>query len=274
MASNTPTTAPASPLAFMTKLNQDIYLFRPDSAAPPAAAGAPQLILLTSWMGARDAHIAKYLAPYRALALQGRAGHPRSPNPPVHLPPLSPPSSSPSPSPSPSSSDTPQLLIHLFSNGGSTTLAHLRTLTPLPSHTLVYDSAPGQFTYTGSFAALTAGLSGWTRAAFAPLVHAFCAWYWLVHNVFARGAGGPFAAVAAAHNEREGRARAEVRRAYVYSEEDKLVDWRDVERHAADAKSGGFVVRVEKFAGSAHVAHARRDEGRYWGVVRETWEGW
>lgn len=68
----------------------------------------------------------------------------------------------------------------------------------------------------------------------------------------------------------------ETRRCYIYSEEDELVDWRDVEDHARDAEEKGFVVRREKVVGSGHCAHARGEGGkRYWETVRETWEaGW
>ena len=52
------------------------------------------------------------------------------------------------------------------------------------------------------------------------------------------------------------------------------MDYRHVEQHAEAARERGFEVRMEKFVGTEHVQHARGEtEGRYWGVVRETWEG-
>ncbi|KAA8630641.1 hypothetical protein SMACR_08719 [Sordaria macrospora] len=72
MASTTKAvTKDGGPLSFMTRLSQHVYLYRPSptsitttttttsSKRPP-----PKLILLFSWMGARDPHIAKYLTPY------------------------------------------------------------------------------------------------------------------------------------------------------------------------------------------------------------------
>lgn len=41
----------------------------------------------------------------------------------------------------------------------------------------------------------------------------------------------------------------ETGRMYVYSDENKLVDWRCVERHAAAARKWGFEVRIEKLNG-------------------------
>ena len=48
--------------------------------------------------------------------------------------------------------------------------------------------------------------------------------------------------------------------------------WRDVEDHADDAEARGWVVRREEFGGSMHVAHARVDEGRYWGIVKAVFD--
>lgn len=76
-------------------------------------------------------------------------------------------------------------------------------------------------------------------------------------------------------------------RAYIYSEEDKLIPWRDVETHAAEAEGGlrggsssseekgageqQERVKLEKFMGSGHVAHAMADAERYWRIVTGAW---
>ena len=64
----------------------------------------------------------------------------------------------------------------------------------------------------------------------------------------------------------------EVRRCYIYSDEDPMVDFHDVELHASEAARRGFTVQSEKFHGSGHCAHVRVGSGaRYWDVVRNTW---
>ncbi|GAB1312606.1 Transmembrane protein 53 [Madurella fahalii] len=296
MASNAPAAA-AAPLSFMTKLSPSVYLYRPAATSTSSSAKpAPKLILLATWMGAREPHIAKYILQYQALypsssilLVRSEPRHfmrPRS-APAEHAPALPVlratfPDNNLSPPPPPSSSSSsatkpaPQLLIHAFSNGGCTTLQHLRRAlgasTALPPYAIVLDSCPGQFAYRASYLAFTAGLVGFARLLVAPLVHAMCASYWLWHEVLGRGRTGPIARMAFALNESGHRAR-EVRRTYVYSEADRLVGWRDVERHAEEARRKGFAVRTEKFERSEHVAHARTDGERYWRVVRETWEG-
>lgn len=61
-------------------------------------------------------------------------------------------------------------------------------------------------------------------------------------------------------------------RVYMYSAKDELVNAEDVEDHVADLRALGINARLEKFEGSAHVAHMRTEPERYWGIVRETWE--
>jgi hypothetical protein len=150
----------------------------------------------------------------------------------------------------------------------------LRIALSLPPHTVVFDSAPPQFHYWGSYLATVGGMTATMRRWLSPFVHMLCAWFWFQDRILDRRSGGPLARVAAVHNEREGRAKAEVRRSYIYSETDALVRWRDVEWHAKQAEDRGFDVRLEKFDKTLHVAHVRGDEDRYWRVARETWEGW
>ena len=67
--------------------------------------------------------------------------------------------------------------------------------------------------------------------------------------------------------------RREAGRCYIYLKEDEILWWRDVEGHADEAEARGWKVRRERFEGSRHVAHVRLDEGRYWRIVCEVWDG-
>jgi hypothetical protein len=60
-------------------------------------------------------------------------------------------------------------------------------------------------------------------------------------------------------------------RLYVYSKEDKMVDFNHVEEHLAEVKRRGFVVKTELFEGTGHVNHARSDPARYWGAMGFLW---
>lgn len=62
------------------------------------------------------------------------------------------------------------------------------------------------------------------------------------------------------------------RRCYLYSEDDELIGWRDVEEHAASAVGKGWEVETNKFKGSSHVEHARVNAEGYWAAVKRTWD--
>ena len=270
-------------------------------------------------MGAREPHIAKYVFQYRALyptspillvrseprhfirprGAPRELGEPAVPVVRSVFPELgnpSPPLPNGKSSPETEEEEDPVLLLHAFSNGGVSSLQTLRrallsssttpgSLLPLPRYALILDSCPGQFHYRSGYLAFTAGLSGPALWFIAPLMHALCAWNWLLHVLIGKGRTGPLAVLARGLNypggdgspsDWEARKRhreREVRRTYVYSMEDKLVGGKDVEAHAEEAEGQGFRVRRERFVGSEHVAHARRDPARYWGVVKATWEG-
>ncbi|KAK3320425.1 hypothetical protein B0T19DRAFT_429601 [Cercophora scortea] len=303
MASNGPPPPPANPLSIMTALSPSVSIYQPTTAAATTTTTttttttSPKLIILATWMGARDAHIAKYLLPYTSLYptsailllrsslrdfLFPRSGTSTLAAAVPYIQTIFPPSSSSQTSTTTTTTTTtnPELHIHVFSNGGSLTLHTLTTLLlhspssssfKFPSHTLVFDSAPSQYSYARSLIAVAAPLTPTQRLVFAPLVHLLCTYLMLLNLA----AGDGFAKVAAAHNDTAGRAGSEVRRTYVYSEEDALVDFRDVEQHAEEARGRGLRVKLVKVVGTAHVAHARGEEGgrRYWEVVKACWRG-
>ncbi|KAL3494362.1 hypothetical protein BJX62DRAFT_223339 [Aspergillus germanicus] len=63
------------------------------------------------------------------------------------------------------------------------------------------------------------------------------------------------------------------RRLYVYSVEDEMVRWEDVERHMEEGRGREYLVHGEKFERGAHCALVMLDEERYWGSVQRAWEG-
>lgn len=176
------------------------------------------------------------------------------------------------------------MLIHVWSNGGSNSLYTLRRLCPsFPPYKLIMDSCPGQFHYRATYTAFSLTIPyPWLRRLLSPILHALCMWFWIrlrlpflsaiFGSAWGRGKGGPLRVSADSHNEVE-LLEKDRGRTYIYSEEDALVPSDDVEKHAAQAMDRGFDVRLEKFVGSQHVAHAKTEPGRYWRLVREAWFG-
>ncbi|WOO79054.1 uncharacterized protein LOC62_02G002591 [Vanrija pseudolonga] len=322
------TTTPPHPLGFLSRLSRSVYLYKPDAVAAKASSKHPRLILLATWMGAQDVHIAKYLTPYRIaypaspivvirtelsdfmvpgrrternrqfariipvlrdafpeLAVGGVVPAPQDETDASSI------SSSVSTSDiadseisgvlvkPPPRAPRAELLIHVWSNGGGSALAALRGVlkkaqVTLPRYSLVLDSTPGQFHYRSTFTAFALSFPPWLRRILSPFLHAMVAWFWLRQNISRvfGGPGGPLRTAAASHNTPIARA-SEVRRAYIYSDADKLIHAADVEAHAREAEALGFTVRRENFGKSAHVAHMKADPERYWRIARETFEG-
>ncbi|KAK1506034.1 hypothetical protein CTAM01_03369 [Colletotrichum tamarilloi] len=286
MASNQPTGA-AGPLPAMQELSPTTFLYDPPSSVPDP--NSPKLVAIFSWMSAQDVHIAKYTSRYMAMYPSASILLVKCPF--IHtlsnriskrqIKPAVPVIRSVADSvPPPASSETgagqraPQLLFHVFSNGGATNLAKFLELyadadragrLELPPHVTLYDSCPGGFHWMRSYRAISASMP----RVLAPLAHVFIGWFWLFHVPFGRV--GFFGKMWAALRQKS-LLGSERRRAYLYSKEDEMIYWGDVERHADESAEVGFKVRKERFDGSQHVAHAKLDSSRYWGLVKDVWD--
>lgn len=64
----------------------------------------------------------------------------------------------------------------------------------------------------------------------------------------------------------------QAKRLYIYGEADRVVGWRDVERHAEDARRNGWGVKMLNEAESPHVQHIMLDKKRYWECVEDLWQ--
>lgn len=279
----------ARPLSFMETLDPLVSFYRPSealiSSSSRSADHQPELIILASWSGAKDAHIAKYIVKYQALYPAAQILLLRSTMNHIIRPSLIGPSMKHAAFvvrtafQTPVSSSSPPLLIHMFSNGGSSSIANLyeqyaamagpNDYKSLPSHVTVFDSCPGVYTIPGAVAFVSVGLSSFQKLMAAPILYSWAAiWSALIALGLLHDSLGDWGKT---HNDTGN--MAEVRRVYIYSPIDALVDYEAVEAHAADAKTKGFSAALEKFEGSAHVSHLRKDESRYWEIVRRIMEG-
>ncbi|TFA97606.1 hypothetical protein CCMA1212_006131 [Trichoderma ghanense] len=265
--------------------NKDII---PQGATP--TNGHPELILVLSWMGARDVHIAKYIAQHRALFPSSPILLVRSPASHVFWPSLArkhiPPAirilkafAEPETTAAPSSGARPRVLLHILSNGGVSTAARIRELLRkelgrdaagnrlvIPRYALCLDSCPGNFVWQSTHRALLQSLPRWTS----PLVHMVIAIAWLIYKLRLTR---PAQNLNAEALRRQSLLPRETRRTYLYGTADAVISWQHVEDHARRAESSGFKVRKERFEGGEHVSLVRKESQRYWQAVKETWEG-
>lgn len=286
----------------MTQLSPSVFLYRPAPSLIGTVPSSPNLILIASWMDARDVHIYKYVARYQThyptaciLLVKSFFRYYFSPGSArrdlAHAVDVIRDVVGNSAVTSLSINDKPAMLVHVFSNGGSCMLYYLynlyaetataspapvthndnpRTASLLPPHVTIFDSAPGRWSYSGFTGAVLASLPvGWARTLAFPLVHLLGVWWVIKYRMLKVPEETHVWGLA--HNDpalvREGC------RAYIYSEADGFVDYRHVEEHANQAEINGYrIVHRDKFPHSRHVTHAHSDPNRYWFVVRNTWE--
>ena len=258
----------------MDKLGPYVSVYRPSSTPSPKD---PNLIIIASWTNAQDVHIAKYIAKYRSLYPDSQILLVKSVTKLLTNKKLIDAAVSPAVPVIRAADKDVGLLVHMFSNGGSSSIATLYDVyattaangqdTLLPVHVTLMDSVPGHVTVSGIVAFLRAGMSKMQRLIFTPLLYVLAVYSVLcielgIYKDFMKGHR-------TAHNDKS--RNQEVRRAYIYSETDELVQHKHLEAHASEAESKGYVVEKYKFDGTAHVAHVRGGEDRYWRIVTDTW---
>ncbi|KAI0543494.1 hypothetical protein F4679DRAFT_568513 [Xylaria curta] len=302
MATTTSQPPATGGLSFMQALSPRVYLLRPspDKVIREHIGNDPALIIILGWMNAADGPLAKYVRQHQALFptsaillitctfagmtlpwLGLREARIAAPAARAILEQDEEAQKSQPNRDAPASS--PRLLIHAFSNAGSTMLYHLYTVyattdtsssssskaTVLPLHTTIFDSTPAAFTYQTLVRGILDGAPSAMRFAILPIAYLYVALVWVVVTVL-RVPDHIGDLAPRAHND-PARVR-ESCRVYIYGPTDRITPAKGVERHADEAEARGFRVRREVFNGSGHVAHARKHADRYWRVVRQNWE--
>lgn len=181
-----------------------------------------------------------------------------------------------------------RVLLHCLSNGGAINLVgfsqayQAETKTFLPHVLLVTDSTPGGDKFSGE-------LMNWARGVTGGMIAHLPFKYmprWLVLGlavvwcVITIGVPTIFGVTNVATRCRRsmndpvlmGTAKDGGERIYLYGDADEVIGPHGVESHARESEALGWRVRLEKFEGSAHVAHARTHPEQYWGAVTGAWE--
>ncbi|KAI0598755.1 hypothetical protein F4775DRAFT_554213 [Biscogniauxia sp. FL1348] len=270
------------------QMSARVFLYRPEEDyVKPQGGPAPKLIIIAPWLGAKDEHIAKYILQYhdiypssivllvksRKLGMFATFANLLVRPAVDHL------SYAIAKERLSNSPTKPEILVHVFSNGGSITMQTIYskfrrdTGQAFPLHAAVYDSCPGLYVFHTTYRAFLTGFSsGIRRVIAAPFLaivlifmtiwHAWPLKYLTGDNILT--------ITSKVHND-PGLVK-QTSRSYIYGKADTMVDWRHVEAHAQTAVQKGFDVRKEVFDQSPHVEHARRDGNRYWKIFAETWE--
>jgi hypothetical protein len=270
-----------SPFVGFNQLAISTWYFEPaDSKINGAtkSTAQPDLIILSTWMGASPRHILKYTNTYRKLystapllvltnnmrdiIVKTSKEHKRNLSAAISVI-----------RGAHQSNPEGNILLHLFSNGGAHHAAQLakfyrqRYGTPLPVTGIALDSAPGRATYGRSIAAMSIGLPRFIlfRLIGLLILHIICIGMWIKHHIFKREN-----VITRVRRELNDPAFFPIgaKKIFLYSPLDAMVGWEDVERNAKEAEQAGYSVQMVKFDESKHVGHIMEDPERYWGAVR------
>ncbi|KAF2837910.1 hypothetical protein M501DRAFT_914936, partial [Patellaria atrata CBS 101060] len=254
---------------------------------PPDAPSSPSLIILATWADAASKHIAKYISYYHTTYPSARILLLRSDLLELLNNMLLRSDTSAYASVSPAVNiikDTVTvkpdagILLHLFSNGGALKTCLLasayrtRFQDPLPVDATVLDSSPGSGEFWATADAMLLSLPQ-SLVIYYPLVALVYLLLSLLSFLgWARNRENPVVLMRKQlfHDTMFPRWKP---RLYCYSVADPMVEWIDVELHAAEGKLKKWGSRLEKFERSGHANHIgpEGDKERYWGAVKDIW---
>ncbi|KAK3984217.1 hypothetical protein QBC44DRAFT_385919 [Cladorrhinum sp. PSN332] len=295
---------PSEPLLnSFTRLSKQVYIQTPSTFPPPpessSSSSDPTTIILYGWGDALPKHLTKYVAGFRTLYPSSRLILIFSPilkalyqtlesraetMIPVIEAIYGPGSYSNLTSAIKTHPVKEKILLQVMSNTGgmncAATLYAFRKATDgqhrLPYTLMICDSCPGSTEFLPN-------VGPWSRAmalgasSFLPFIpfvitQSLAAVFLACLHGFGWVVGATSAAeysVAAVNNPTLSDNSS--KRLYLYSKEDDIIHWEDIEAHAADARSKGWSVSAEIFEGTPHVGHMKTHSEKYWKAIDDAW---
>jgi hypothetical protein len=277
-------------------IGENIYLYEPPVQTSPDPA-SPSLVILCTWVGgSTPRRINKYLAQYRELfptsslllittsvadtafrllrwiranlkpardAINRIVGREIGQN-----------------TADPSTSQR-GILLHLFSHGGGNIASQLAlSMKGEPDHgalffsnlrTIILDCCPGDDTFERLYAATRVSVPQTPVAQFLGKTVMYPAL--AVVNGFQHA--GLVRAVKDLRDilNEPSTFGSMPRRLYIYSKEDVMVGWGEVQSHLQDAQNRGYAVGQVRFEQGPHCGLVMEDPTRYWDAVKKFWAG-
>ncbi|KAJ4165308.1 hypothetical protein LMH87_006945 [Akanthomyces muscarius] len=289
-----------SPLAPLRRIGDDVYFYEPVGPADADYQG-PSLVVLSTWLGGASAkNIGRYVAGHRKLFRDAAVLLVTARLSEITVTPFARMHSRLQPArdilvryilrdgSGGTSSSSPSILWHVFSGGGLNMAIQLARITrhelAAGGHAaspgdldramggVIMDCCPSDGSLSRTFKAAAYSLPNTLlsqtigRLLLFPTIAVLLA----MQNSGLLGRGGSLGDMQrAAHDP--GVLGRSVRRMYLYSVSDKIVPWRFVNQHMAEAQDKGFDVEGEAIPGGGHCALLRGDANKYWRAVERFW---
>ncbi|KAL4862241.1 hypothetical protein BDV12DRAFT_179075 [Aspergillus spectabilis] len=177
------------------------------------------------------------------------------------------------------------ILLHIFSHGGSNIATQLarsikehnpaeHELFTSALRQVIFDCCPGDSSFQRNYNAAAVSLP---PASTQPIAHLLgkSVLYPSIGTISALQSLGILRGVESLRAELNDPAVFGIpaRRLYLYSCEDEMVRWEDVERHMGEAASKGYVADGMRFEKGPHCALVTVEENQYWELIRRAWSG-
>lgn len=167
------------------------------------------------------------------------------------------------------------IVLHMFSHGGSNTAIQLalsieESKLALPLQAVIFDGTPGNQSFGVSYNAMTLSLPQ------NPVSRFLCnlAIYPALGALTSLSALGVLVSIDDMRRvlNDEKLFGKSTPRLYLYSKEDAMIHWKDVELHMQDAREKGYPVTGVLFEKGPHCSLVIEGAERYWAAVQELWE--
>ena len=259
------------------RINDTISLYPPLPQSSAVASSSPKLIILSTWIGASDRQILRFVSGYQNIFPSAKIYVVKIKRKEYIWTSYDKIRPSLQPLIEPLKGANPQdVLLATYSNGGllkTTLLAETylsSTGQSLAPHRMVLDSCPDRetverFVHAIQFSLPQPFLLYYPLLALTyGIMYARTAWMYI--------SSGEGVLERSARVVNDGRLMREgFPRCYIFSKTDRTIGWKDVVQHANDAERKGWKVNLEEFVGSGHVDHMRVDGERYWKLIQELW---
>ncbi|GJC89783.1 hypothetical protein ColLi_12621 [Colletotrichum liriopes] len=175
------------------------------------------------------------------------------------------------------------VLLHVMSNTGGinyagTLYAHQQKYgRPMPHRLSIYDSTPGSVVLTIDnlkrwSLAMALGTANWFPWPFV-MTQCIMGIFLLLNQAYeyliGRESAPVFSVKAIGDPKYVSKGS---RKLFLYSKEDPLIGWEDIEQNMAESKVKGYAYNAVRFEGTGHVGHMRMFPDQYWGAIADAWK--
>lgn len=279
------------PFPGFTPISERVYLRNGNEKSKPVPADEPTTIIISGWGDGMPKHVSKYSDGFHELFPSSRiivilSGTLQASNQQeeARIEAMMPVVDTIFPTPTGSGGEEERVLIHAMSNTGAifaaaAVVGYQRrhgTDKTFPHKLLICDSTPGSLDFASqvgrwshAMAVGTAKYFPWPALITQGLWYIFLWANWAFERLRGSEPSGVWANRVMTDKSITS---TDSHRLYLYSKEDEIIGWKDLEENVAGVKAMGWPVDLEMFEGSPHVGHMRLHPEQYWNKISNAWK--